>query len=210
MTIPSAQPIPIKHAAYQIHHTQITPPTSFTSTSSPLTPPPSDEKPLLPSSAVVTIIEHIRRLQSGVGRGTEVPWKAYTLSVEDYDDLQQRLQSDELLAAFVEHKVRFVYLYLHTCMQQILTSAPALTTFRTSIVLSFECPEPFTSFSLPKSARKYMPSCFAIKAHQNTTHETSNPPPTRLNHQIPITVEYTIRIGNSDTTRRNSRVSWSK
>ncbi|KAH6714969.1 hypothetical protein BKA61DRAFT_344601 [Leptodontidium sp. MPI-SDFR-AT-0119] len=108
MTIPSAQPIQLKHA-YQIHHTQITPPTSFTSTSSPLTPPPSDEKPLLPSSTVITIIKDIRRLQSGVGRGSEVPWKVYTLSVEDYDDLQQRLQSDELLAAFVEHKLRFDY-----------------------------------------------------------------------------------------------------
>lgn len=98
-----------------------TPPGSFTKdkdTDTVLTPPPTNEKS---TSTGLRIIEKIKQLKSrrdggsGGGEGgardrraISVPWATYKLDAEGYRDLQRRIQRDKALAAFVEHKLRYV------------------------------------------------------------------------------------------------------
>lgn len=81
----------------------VTPPESFTSP--PLTPPPADER----SSSVSRIFKEVRNRQQGRSL-TENPWAGYTLDPKGYEDLLHRLQKDESLCGFVEHKLRYIQL----------------------------------------------------------------------------------------------------
>ncbi|ELR06578.1 hypothetical protein VC83_06264 [Pseudogymnoascus destructans] len=80
-----------------------TPPESFTS--APLTPPPTDDKSTSPASR---IIREIRNQQEG-RKLTSIPWASYNLDVEGYEDLLLRLQVDESLCGFAQHKLRYDY-----------------------------------------------------------------------------------------------------
>ncbi|KAG8408025.1 hypothetical protein J3459_018261 [Metarhizium acridum] len=84
---------------------QVTPPQSFRS-SPPPTPPPTGEKP---SRAVTGIIEDIKTRQSGHSRFTD-SWIRYPLNEGQYAELLQRVQSDELLWDYVNHKLRYDYI----------------------------------------------------------------------------------------------------
>ncbi|KAL2060401.1 hypothetical protein VTL71DRAFT_9431 [Oculimacula yallundae] len=84
----------------------VTPPGSFSAC--PLTPPASDEKLVSP---VLRIIEDIKKAKTGTGTGLQVavPWAAYLLDAEGYQDLLHRLEHDESLAGFAEHELRLDY-----------------------------------------------------------------------------------------------------
>ncbi|MCJ1395237.1 hypothetical protein MMC18_008120 [Xylographa bjoerkii] len=90
----SIQPHPRQHA---------TPPESFTN--SPLTPPPTDEKP---TSLVSRIIEEIKNRREG-RNVTDIPWAVYLLDLKGYQELQHELQRDESLCGFAKHKLRYDY-----------------------------------------------------------------------------------------------------
>jgi hypothetical protein len=81
---------------------QVTSPQSFSS-SPPLTPPPTDEKA---SQLITGIIAEIRRRKDGRSPSTE-PWTRYTLDENQYKDLLHRVQSNESLWAFLQHKLRY-------------------------------------------------------------------------------------------------------
>jgi hypothetical protein len=87
-------------------HVHVTPPGSFTAC--PLTPPPTDEKS---PSTVLRILEDIKNRTAKTGGGVDgsrvlVPWAAYSLDAEGYQELLQRIQRDETLAGFAEQELR--------------------------------------------------------------------------------------------------------
>lgn len=87
-------------------HAHVTPPGSFTAC--PLTPPPTDEKS---PSTVLRILEDIKNRTAKTGGGVDgsrvlVPWTAYSLDAEGYQELLQRIQRDEKLAGFAEQELR--------------------------------------------------------------------------------------------------------
>jgi hypothetical protein len=70
------------------HESNTTPPSSFTAT--PLTPPPSEQKP---SAVLKDILDEIGARKSGF-RYSEQSWLCYHLSSIEYKDLEERLRSD--------------------------------------------------------------------------------------------------------------------
>ncbi|KAI9743008.1 MAG: hypothetical protein M1818_003303 [Claussenomyces sp. TS43310] len=85
--------------ALQASISKITPPES--TINSPPTPPLTDTKP---AARVARIRRALRGCQNGVPPRS--PWTVYNLSSEEYEELLDRLQHDELLNGFVVDKVR--------------------------------------------------------------------------------------------------------
>ncbi|OBT50221.1 hypothetical protein VE04_09152 [Pseudogymnoascus sp. 24MN13] len=81
---------------------KVTPPGSFTT---PLTPPPTDQKP---TTSVVNVLQYLRGLKDGrnVSKSSWLKWK---LQPSEYDELLCLLKNDESLWVFVETKVRYDY-----------------------------------------------------------------------------------------------------
>ncbi|EKD12521.1 uncharacterized protein L3040_009427 [Drepanopeziza brunnea f. sp. 'multigermtubi'] len=76
-----------------------------TQSSPPLTPPTKDERD---SSLVSRVIEHIKNRREGRDLTTS-PWVAYSLSLQEYQELQLELERDESLWGFVQEKLRYDY-----------------------------------------------------------------------------------------------------
>ena len=72
----------------------------------PLTPPPSDTKPsdTKPSDTVREILETLKKYKNGIL--SEVPWRIIKLQSQEYKELLDQLERDELLGGFVDDKVR--------------------------------------------------------------------------------------------------------
>ncbi|KAL9618293.1 MAG: hypothetical protein Q9160_007004 [Pyrenula sp. 1 TL-2023] len=86
-------------------HQQITPPQSFTS--SPLTPPSTDEKgkAFKQTSRVIALFKG-REL----GKGTDIiPWTEFQLGPGEYREIERRLGKDKGLLGFVTNKTRYDY-----------------------------------------------------------------------------------------------------
>jgi hypothetical protein len=84
----------------------VMPPDSFTR--APPTSPPTDER----SSSVSRIFQEIRNRQQGRSL-TDIPWASYELDPKGYEDLLCKLQTDESLSEFVQHKLRYELLILY-------------------------------------------------------------------------------------------------
>lgn len=86
-------------------HQQITPPQSFTS--SPLTPPSTDEKEKAfeQTSRVIALFKG-RELGKGIDI---VPWTEFQLVQGEYREIERRLGQDKGLLGFVKNKTRFVF-----------------------------------------------------------------------------------------------------
>jgi hypothetical protein len=79
---------------------QITPPESFTS--SPLTPPTTEEKSV---SSISRILTEVRRHRDGYCLTTGEHWLRFSLDVFQYKNLQRQLRKDNLWDHY-EHKLR--------------------------------------------------------------------------------------------------------
>jgi hypothetical protein len=79
----------------------VTPPESVCS--SPITPPPTDEKKTL---VIPRIVEEIKSRKDGQNRNIE-PWIGFTLDAKEHDELRKLLRSEITLHGFVRDKLRY-------------------------------------------------------------------------------------------------------
>jgi hypothetical protein len=89
---------------------QITPPESFTS--SPPTPPPTEERTL---KSISQILAEVRQYKGGYSLLVGKHWLRFPLERDQYGDLQRQLRKADL-GDYYEHKLRYVvdaYVTLH-------------------------------------------------------------------------------------------------
>src|SRR6266516_546999 len=78
----------------------VTPPNSFVAT--PLTPPPTDEKPNLTVSKVIQLFRNHK-----AGKRSD-PWTVIQLEEGNYQGIESQLRADESLWGYVNDKIRSV------------------------------------------------------------------------------------------------------
>ncbi|KAF2788691.1 hypothetical protein K505DRAFT_366255 [Melanomma pulvis-pyrius CBS 109.77] len=81
----------------------ITPPLSFVDP--PLTPPPTDEKTFTQAPRVIALFKDIEAGKSV----KQPPWTVLQLARGEYDEIERRLEQDELLCGYVKDKIRYDY-----------------------------------------------------------------------------------------------------
>ncbi|KAH9204218.1 hypothetical protein DL95DRAFT_529357 [Leptodontidium sp. 2 PMI_412] len=99
-----------------------TPPDSFTST--PLTPPPSEEKG--PRTLISQIFDGVRKCQRG--QSLLSPWHQFPLQEDEYADLLAEVTKEsDSFKGFWKHKLKYDYFPSTSTFLQTLASAKSLT-----------------------------------------------------------------------------------